>query len=306
MNMMYLSLAIVVISGAVLVGILGYYLYKKRTLLLEDEQNSHYYPDEPQFYHSRNTSNVDHQDYAQSTFEGTGNPAQDKGRYTTLDMFNDQKLNEPHPIIATTHYEEYEEDEEEEEELTQHQNHYTPYYAQEAHHEADVEPEDDVAPEPRATRQSSLDPDEELLVIYVLAEAKQPYVGYELLQALLSSGLRYGEMNIFHRFERAHGRGTPLFSLASASEPGTFDLNKMGEVSCRGLCLFLHLDEVKDPIIAFERMVDTANQLVEDLGGDVRDARGQVFNNDRLIDYRERVRDYVVAHHSKQHEEIVT
>jgi cell division protein ZipA len=136
---------------------------------------------------------------------------------------------------------------------------------------------------------------EDFLVIYVVAEAGKPYFGYELLQALLSAGMRYGDMNIFHRYERSHGRGTPLFSLASASDPGTFDLNRMGEVSCKGLCLFMNISECKDPIIAFEKMVDTAQQLIDDLGGELRDSDGKKMDHRALTACRERVRDTLVS-----------
>jgi cell division protein ZipA len=107
--------------------------------------------------------------------------------------------------------------------------------------------------------------------------------------------MRYGDMNIFHRYERSHGRGTPLFSLASASDPGTFDLNRMGEVSCKGLCLFMNISECKDPIIAFEKMVDTAQQLIDDLGGELRDSDGKKMDHRALTACRERVRDTLVS-----------
>lgn len=68
------------------------------------------------------------------------------------------------------------------------------------------------------------------IILYVMAPKDQAYRGYELLQSLLAVGLRYGEMNIFHRHAEKSGRGPILFSLASAAEPGIFELPKNGRV----------------------------------------------------------------------------
>lgn len=51
-------------------------------------------------------------------------------------------------------------------------------------------------PEPEQGKESSLN-QSSVIVYHVMAEPEHPYTGYELLQALLSSGLRYGAMNIF-------------------------------------------------------------------------------------------------------------
>lgn len=44
-------------------------------------------------------------------------------------------------------------------------------------------------------------------------------------------------MNIFHRYQQLSGNGPVLFSLASATKPGTFELSKIGGYACAGLTL---------------------------------------------------------------------
>src|SRR3990167_2175937 len=77
-----------------------------------------------------------------------------------------------------------------------------------------------------------------VVALYLMMPEGMTYAGYELLQALLSAGLRFGEHRIFHRHTHKDGRGDVLFHCASAIAPGTFDLTKMGSFTSQGLCLF--------------------------------------------------------------------
>lgn len=113
---------------------------------------------------------------------------------------------------------------------------------------------------------------QDILILYVLAPQNQQFLGYELLQALLAVGLRYGPKRIFHRYEDNSHQGAILFSLASATEPGIFDIENMGAFACSGLCLFTSLLECPDPQITWKAMLETARQLADDLGGSVFDA----------------------------------
>src|SRR3990167_2480566 len=85
-----------------------------------------------------------------------------------------------------------------------------------------------------------------VVAVYLMATEGGAYTGYELLQALLSAGLRYGKQNIFHRHAHKDGRGDVLFHCASAIPPGTFDLTQMGSFSCKGLCLFFEASSVDE------------------------------------------------------------
>lgn len=110
-----------------------------------------------------------------------------------------------------------------------------------------------------------------ILMVHVFAKDNKQFVGYELLQAILAAGLRFGEMDIFHRYQSLSGKGPILFSLACATEPGTFEMQKMGGFSCSGLSLFLRLSN--NPTIdneRFELLLETAEQLKDDLDGELR------------------------------------
>ena len=65
----------------------------------------------------------------------------------------------------------------------------------------------------------------EVIVINVLARNGAQFGGSDLLEAFLRNGLKFGDMNIFHRIQPASK--VVQFSVASAVEPGTFDLSAM-------------------------------------------------------------------------------
>lgn len=131
-----------------------------------------------------------------------------------------------------------------------------------------------------------------VIILYLMAPESSAYAGYELLQALLSAGLRYGKQRIFNRHEQKDGRGDVLFNCASAIAPGTFDLTKMGAFSCKGLCLFFTTSSVPDPLSTFDCLLETIDQLVEDIGGQVLDDKRAVFTKERMVQYRQQIRAY--------------
>ena len=104
------------------------------------------------------------------------------------------------------------------------------------------------------------------VMIFLLAKENRQLAGYELLQTLLASGLRFGEGQLFHRHQHANGQGPVLCSLAAATPSGVFDLQNIGAFSVRGLCLFMQ-PSGNSTIDAerFSIMMDTARQLSEGL-----------------------------------------
>lgn len=132
----------------------------------------------------------------------------------------------------------------------------------------------------------------ELLYIMLVARSDRPYTGYELLQALLSCGLRFGAMDLFHRYEDLNGKGKILFSVASASETGTFEINKMGAYSAKGLMMFLRLSKEKELMPAFDSMIETARELVEDLGGEILDDERKILTPTKIESMRKTIVDF--------------
>jgi len=112
------------------------------------------------------------------------------------------------------------------------------------------------------------------LMIFVVAQGPSVFAGYELLQTLLTCGLRFGEGGLFHRHQHASGQGPILFSLAAATPSGMFDLQNMGAMTMKGLCLFMELSG--NNAIDQERydlFLHTAKQLAQELQANLLDGQ---------------------------------
>lgn len=154
-------------------------------------------------------------------------------------------------------------------------------------YERQVEPVRPVRAEPEVRPHVDV---QEVIALHVVAR-EHPFNGEDLLRCILSYGLRYGEMSIFHRHERPTGQGRILFSMAKAVEPGTFDLEAMTGEEIPGVSFFLSLPGVNS-IHAYDIMVDSAKRLATELQGEILDEQQQPLTRQLVEHYRERVQEF--------------
>src|SRR5690606_11477572 len=133
---------------------------------------------------------------------------------------------------------------------------------------------------------------EEVMIINVMANKGETFRGDELLDVLLKCGMRYGDMDIFHRYSDSKGEGTLLFSMANMVKPGTFDLEAMEQFDTPGVSLFMTLPLKADSMQSFELMVDTARTIAETLDGELKDEQRSVMTRQTVEHCRERIRDF--------------
>jgi cell division protein ZipA len=133
---------------------------------------------------------------------------------------------------------------------------------------------------------------EEVISINVMAKGSSQIDGGELLSALLAYGLRFGEMNIFHRHELSSGQGPVIFSMASALNPGTFDLETMPQSSFKGVTFFMRLSQIKKRIFVLELMLDIAKRLANQLNAELKDDTHSVLSSQTVSHYKTRIQEY--------------
>ncbi|MCX4028963.1 cell division protein ZipA [Endozoicomonas sp. SM1973] len=133
---------------------------------------------------------------------------------------------------------------------------------------------------------------EEVIIINVVAKTEEGFVGSELLHALLANGLKFGEMQIFHRHEQPDGNGCVLFSAANGVEPGYFDLASMERLQTSVVSLFMSLPGPPEPMKAFEEMAMAAYYLSRSLQGELKDEQHSVMTQQTLEHCRQRIMDY--------------
>ncbi|MGA9704006.1 cell division protein ZipA [Pseudomonas sp.] len=154
-------------------------------------------------------------------------------------------------------------------------------------------PDENVA-KTAAPRQSVNDQPaaEEVLVISVICRDAAGFKGPALLQNILESGLRFGEMDIFHRHESMAGNGEVLFSMANAVKPGTFDLDDIDLFSTPAVSFFLGLPGPRHPKQAFDVMVAAARKLSQELNGELKDDQRSVLTAQTIEHYRQRIVEF--------------
>ena len=127
-------------------------------------------------------------------------------------------------------------------------------------------------------------------MVNVLAPKGQPFVGGGLVEALRARGLRYGEMNIFHRIDPM--TKSSLYSVVNVVEPGTFDMSDLDNFRSPGVCFFMQLPGPEQPMEVFEDMLKVARDVAVRTGGSLLDEHRSVMTGQTVEHYRQRIADH--------------
>lgn len=132
---------------------------------------------------------------------------------------------------------------------------------------------------------------EQIIAFNILADFQNQNItfkGPELLRQFDAHGLQFGSMNIYHY----HKQGMPVFSVVNILEPGVFNLEDMGNFETPGLVVFMQLPNAIDPMLAFDRMLDTSRSLASALQGELRDDNRSVLTRQAIDRLREIIAEY--------------
>ena len=135
------------------------------------------------------------------------------------------------------------------------------------------------------------DIDPEVFMLNVIGRKAEGFRGEDILHILLACDLRFGDMNFFHRHEFEAGRGAIQFSVANMMQPGVFDIDNMSDMTTPGLVFFLTLPGPEDMMKAFDYMLETAQAVARNLGGDVLDESRSVMTKQTMDHCRQKIRD---------------
>jgi cell division protein ZipA len=139
---------------------------------------------------------------------------------------------------------------------------------------------------------------EELIMVSVVAPKGKPFVGGGLVEALRGRGLRYGDMNIFHRVDPM--TRVTLYSVANVVEPGTFDMADLDNFRSPGVCFFMQLPGPDQPMDTFEDMLKVARDVALRVGGELKDEQRSVMTGQTVEHYRQRISDFCRRRMSKR------
>ncbi|REL28839.1 cell division protein ZipA [Thalassotalea euphylliae] len=132
----------------------------------------------------------------------------------------------------------------------------------------------------------------EVIVLSVVMPQGQLMSGAALLPSLLTLGMKYGDMNIFHRHEDNAGNGKVTFSLANMMNPGTFDLDNMENFTTQGVSMFMTLPNAGDPFEVFEQMLAAAKQLAQEFNAQILDDKRSAMTKQTEQHYTSKIREF--------------
>ncbi len=141
-------------------------------------------------------------------------------------------------------------------------------------------------------------PEDKIIVIYIMSPPGGRFTGNDVRRAVETAGLRYGNMNIFHRLVDPDNQDSDaVFSLANSVEPGIFDLDTLDDFSTPGLTLFMQLPGPLNGITALDSMLAAAHIIATELHGELRDQSRSVLSKQTIehlhsdiIEYQRRQR----------------
>lgn len=129
---------------------------------------------------------------------------------------------------------------------------------------------------------------DKIVTIRILSRAGAPFPAEDLILALREAGLRHGRFGIFHA-QVSDADDTPVFSVASLTEPGSFDLTRLHTDVYQGVSLFLGLPGPVEGVTAFESMINAARAVAKRLDGNLVDEHGSTLSVQRERYLREEV-----------------
>jgi cell division protein ZipA len=136
---------------------------------------------------------------------------------------------------------------------------------------------------------------DKIVTIRMLSRGATPFHGEDLVLALREAGLRHGRFGIFH-FYPPDVEDTPIFSVASLTEPGSFDLTRVRTDQYQGVSLFLGLPGPIEGVAAFDAMIKAGRAVAKRLDGNLVDEHGSTLSVQRERYLREDVIQFQHRH----------
>ncbi len=131
-----------------------------------------------------------------------------------------------------------------------------------------------------------------VIALHILSKTGSSFQGPDLLREFENLSLEFGKMDIFHRFS-AQNRKEPLFSIANAMKPGTFDHNAMDKFETTGIVLFCQFPSSHPGGQAFEQLASSAKTLCTALDGRLMDEKRRPLGSQSLQQMRDQVNDFI-------------
>lgn len=132
----------------------------------------------------------------------------------------------------------------------------------------------------------------QLVIALHLMAVDEPFAGEQLLKSLVSNGLKFGAMDIFHKHEQGTAKSPIMFSVANAVKPGIFEIENMKSFSTPGITMFLTAPGPKKLMQAYDDLLATAESLKQTLNGEILDDSRNRLTKQTISHYRDQIVEF--------------
>ena len=141
--------------------------------------------------------------------------------------------------------------------------------------------------------ESTLANAESIIALNVYPNPRKALSGDKTLKLLLKYGLRFGEMNCFHRYEHPEEASPLMFSVLRITDegPADFDLEALLVEQVKGLAFFLALPH-QNVQKGYDSMVSIAGLIAREIDGTVYDENNLEFTPQLKEHWRHKAIDY--------------
>jgi cell division protein ZipA len=138
--------------------------------------------------------------------------------------------------------------------------------------------------------------EDNLVILHIAAKPPNLFMGKELLRAFSDVGLEYDKSKLFYRYAQRFSEKLALFGAVNSVNPGTFDLEHMGEFRTPSISLFMRLPVPMESLKAFNIMLDCAQNLAHFLNAELYDKSRSAITKQTIDHMREEIQLYSLRH----------
>lgn len=130
-----------------------------------------------------------------------------------------------------------------------------------------------------------------LIQLAVISNADAAMEGAELLNTFTELKLEFGDMGIFHYYQRKGDHEQQLFHVANMVEPGAFPVGSMSDFETKGVLFFMQAGTSVDSLTAFDEMLEAARQLSQRFQADLMDDQKQLLTIEKITFIQQQLAD---------------
>ena len=124
-------------------------------------------------------------------------------------------------------------------------------------------------------------------IIFLYIAFSRPVHGNELLHYIMSNQLQYGDQKVFYYGNEAN----PIFSIATLTPPGTFNLKDVPQQYFNGLTFFMETKHVPEDLENFDLMLETLLEAKDQFGGTIKSRNKKELTESDLQIWREHINE---------------